>query len=113
MVEKVQNPKGNVTIGIIGKYTDWRDSYKSLSEALIHGGVANDVRVNMVYIDSEELENGKNQDLLRSVDGILVPGGFGERGIEGKIQAIEFARTENVPYFGICLGMQLAVIEYA
>ncbi|MCM2276474.1 MAG: CTP synthase [Oligoflexia bacterium] len=113
MVERIRKPKGEVTIGIVGKYTDWRDSYKSLSEALIHGGVANDVRVNMVYIDSEELEQGGNQELLRSVDGVLVPGGFGERGIEGKIKAIEFARTENVPYFGICLGMQLAVIEYA
>jgi len=112
MVEKIRNPKSEVTIGIVGKYTDWRDSYKSLSEALIHGGVANDVRVNMVYIDSEEIEKG-NRDLLRSVDAILIPGGFGERGIEGKILAIEFARTENVPFFGICLGMQLAVIEFA
>ncbi len=113
MVEKIKQPKGEVTIGIVGKYTDWRDSYKSLSEALVHGGIANDVKVNMLYIDSEELEKGKNQDLLKSVDGILVPGGFGERGIEGKIMAIEYARTENTPYFGICLGMQLAVIEYA
>lgn len=112
MVEKVKSPKGEVTIGIVGKYTDWRDSYKSLNEALIHGGVASDVRVNMVYIDSEELEKG-NMELLRSVDGVLVPGGFGERGIEGKIKAIEFARTENVPFFGICLGMQLAVVEFA
>jgi CTP synthase len=102
-----------VKIGIVGKYTDWRDSYKSLSEALIHGGVANDARVTMLYIDSEEIEQGKNLELLKSVDGILVPGGFGERGIEGKIKAAEFARKENVPYFGICLGMQLAVIEYA
>ena len=113
MVERVRKPKGEVTIGIVGKYTDWRDSYKSLSEALIHGGVASDVRVNMVYVDSEEIEQGKNLDLLRTVDGILVPGGFGERGVEGKIQAIEYARTGNVPYFGICLGMQLAVIEFA
>jgi CTP synthase len=113
MVEKIRKPKGEVTIGIVGKYTDWRDSYKSLSEALIHGGVANDVRVSMTYIDSEELEKGTNLELLRSVDGILVPGGFGERGVEGKIKAIEFARTENVPYFGICLGMQLMVIEFA
>jgi len=80
---------------------------------LVHGGVANDVRVNMIYIDAEEIENGKNLELLKTVDAILVPGGFGERGIEGKIKAIEFARTENVPYFGICLGMQLAVIEFA
>ena len=112
MVERIRKPKGEVTIGIVGKYTDWRDSYKSLSEALVHGGVANDVKVNMVYVDSEEIEQGK-LDLLNTVDGVLVPGGFGERGIEGKIKAIEFARTQNVPYFGICLGMQLAVIEYA
>ncbi len=113
MVEKIRKPKGEVTIGVVGKYTDWRDSYKSLSEALIHGGVANDVKVNMLYVDSEEIEKGTNLDLLRSVDGVLVPGGFGERGIEGKIKAAEFARTENVPYFGICLGMQLAVVEFA
>jgi len=112
MIEKIKHPKGEVTIGIVGKYTDWRDSYKSLSEALIHGGVANNVRVNMVYVDSEEIEKG-NFDVLRSVNGVLVPGGFGERGIEGKIKAIEYARTENVPYFGICLGMQLAVVEFA
>mgnify|MGYP001607822525 CR=1 FL=1 len=112
MVDRIRSPKSEVSIGIVGKYTDWRDSYKSLSEALSHGGVANQARVNMVYIDSEDIEKG-NTDLLREVDGILVPGGFGERGIEGKIQAIEFARTGGVPFFGICLGMQLAVIEYA
>ncbi len=113
MVERIRSPKGELTIGIVGKYTDWRDSYKSLSEALVHGGVANDVRVSMVYIDSEELEKGTNLDLLRKVDGILVPGGFGERGVEGKIRAAQFARTEGIPYFGICLGMQILVIEYA
>lgn len=113
MVERIRSPKGELTIGIVGKYTDWRDSYKSLSEALVHGGVANDVRVAMVYIDSEELEKGTNLDLLRKVDGILVPGGFGERGVEGKIRAAQFARTEGIPYFGICLGMQILVIEYA
>ncbi len=113
MVEKISRPQGEVTIGIVGKYTDWRDSYKSLSEALIHGGVANDVSVKMLYIDSEEIEQGQNLDLLKSVHGILVPGGFGERGIEGKIQSIEYARSHQIPYFGICLGMQLAVIEYA
>jgi CTP synthase len=112
MVQNIREPQGEVTIGIVGKYTDWRDSYKSLSEALVHGGVANDVRVNMVYIDSEEVEKG-SLELIKTVDGILVPGGFGERGVEGKIKAIEYARTEGVPYFGICLGMQLAVIEFA
>lgn len=113
MVSKILSPQGEVKIGIVGKYTDWRDSYKSLSESLIHGGVANDVRVNMLYIDAEELEKGNSVDLLKGVDGILVPGGFGERGIEGKIKAIEYARTKHVPFFGICLGMQLAVIEFA
>lgn len=113
MTEKVLKPQGEVVIGVVGKYTDWRDSYKSLSEALIHGGVANDVRVNMLYIDAEEIEKGNNLNLLDTVDGILVPGGFGERGIEGKIQSIQYARTHKTPYFGICLGMQLAVIEYA
>jgi CTP synthase len=112
MVDKITNPKGGVRIGIVGKYNDWRDSYKSLSEALIHGGVSNEVKVETVYIDAEEVEKG-NLDLLRSIDGVLVPGGFGERGIEGKIKAIEYARKEGVPFFGICLGMQLAVIEYA
>lgn len=112
MVDKLRKPKGEVRIGIVGKYTDWRESYKSLNEALIHGGVANDVHVDMVYIDSEEIEKGK-LDALTRVDAILVPGGFGERGIEGKIRAIEYARTEKVPFFGICLGMQLAVIEFA
>jgi CTP synthase len=112
MVEKIRKPKGEVTIGIVGKYVDWKDSYKSLAEALTHGGVANDVRVNAVYIDSEEIEKG-NLDALRSVDGVLVPGGFGDRGVEGKIKAIEYARTEGVPFFGICLGLQVAVIEFA
>lgn len=113
MMDKIRSPKGEVTIGIVGKYIDWRDSYKSLSEALVHGGVPNEVKVSMVYIDSEDIETGKNLELLRSVDGILVPGGFGERGIEGKIKAIEFARTQRIPFFGICLGMQLAVVEFA
>lgn len=112
MVEKILKPTSNVRIGIVGKYTDWRDSYKSLNEALIHGGVANDCKVETVYIDAEEVEKG-NFETLKSVDGVLVPGGFGERGIEGKIKAIEYARTENIPFFGICLGMQLASIEFA
>jgi CTP synthase len=112
VVEKVRHPKAEISIGIVGKYVDWRDSYKSLSEALVHGGVANDVKVNMVYIDSEEIEKGK-RELLSTVDGILVPGGFGERGIEGKIEAIRTARTGSIPFFGICLGMQLATVEYA
>jgi CTP synthase len=112
MVKTIRQPKAEITIGVVGKYTDWKDSFKSISEALIHGGVANEVRVKTRYIDSEEIEKG-SLDGLRSVDAILVPGGFGERGIEGKIRAIQFAREEKVPYFGICLGMQLAVIEFA
>ncbi len=112
MVEKVLHPKASVRIGIVGKYTDLHESYKSLSEALIHGGVANDAKVELVYIEAEEIEKG-NLEALKSIDGILVPGGFGERGTEGKIRAIEYARTEGVPFFGICLGMQLATIEFA
>ena len=113
MVEKVKNPTCTVVIGVIGKYTDGSDSYKSLSEALIHGGVANSVGVKMRFIDAEELQTGKSLDQLRAVDGILVPGGFGERGVEGKMRAIEYARVNNIPFFGICLGLQLAVIEFA
>ena len=112
MVEVIHKPKHEVKIGIVGKYTDWRDTYKSISESLVHGGVANQAKVVPVYIDSEVLENG-DLSALSGVNGILVPGGFGERGIEGKIKAIEFARNENIPFFGICLGMQLAVIEFA
>jgi CTP synthase len=112
MVETIHKPKTEVKIGIVGKYTDWRDTYKSISESLVHGGVANQAKVIPVYIDSEEIEKG-NLSALSEVNGILVPGGFGERGIEGKIRAIEMARTEGLPFFGICLGMQLATIEYA
>lgn len=112
MVNTIHKPKYETTIGIVGKYTDWRDTYKSISESLVHGGVANNSKVKPVYIDSEELEKG-NLSALDEVDAILVPGGFGERGIEGKIKAINYARTEGVPFFGICLGMQLATIEYA
>ncbi|MFZ9594589.1 MAG: CTP synthase [Bdellovibrionia bacterium] len=113
MLERLQKPSGEVKIAVVGKYTDWRDSYKSLSEALIHGGVANDVRVTVEYVDSEEIEKTGNSKALSMVDAILVPGGFGERGVEGKIAAIEYARVNRIPFFGICLGMQLAVIEYA
>ncbi len=112
MVEVIHKPKHEVKIGIVGKYTDWRDTYKSISESLVHGGVANHSSVIPVYIDSEEIEKG-NLKILQEVHGILVPGGFGERGIEGKIKAIEYARSEAIPFFGICLGMQLAVIEFA
>ena len=112
MVETIHKPKHEVKIGIVGKYTDIRDTYKSISESLVHGGVSNNTKVIPVYIDSEKLEKGDLSELA-TVSGILVPGGFGERGVEGKIKAIEYARVENIPFFGICLGMQLATIEFA
>ena len=112
IVAVARAPKEAVRIGIVGKYVSLTDSYKSLNEALQHGGIANDAKVELVYIDSEVLEKGDNE-ALNQVDGILVPGGFGERGTEGKIQAIRFARENKIPFFGICLGMQLAIIEYA
>ena len=112
MVDVIHHPKNEVKIGIVGKYTDWRDTYKSISESLVHGGVANNTKVVPVYIDSELLENG-DLSAISGVSGILVPGGFGERGIEGKIKAIEYARNEKIPFFGICLGLQLATIEFA
>jgi CTP synthase len=113
IVRKIKEPKHEVTIAIVGKYTGLKDSYKSLMEALIHGGIANDARVNLQWIDSEEIEVHGPERFLSEVDGILVPGGFGYRGIEGKIKAIKFAREKKIPYFGICLGMQCAVIEFA
>jgi CTP synthase len=113
LLDKIQHPTHEVTIGIIGKYVDLTESYKSLHEALVHGGVANDTRVNLRYVSAEELEQQSAEKLLDGLDGILVPGGFGKRGVEGKIKAITYARTNKVPFFGICLGMQLAVIEYA
>ena len=113
LVERVKNPKHKVNIGIVGKYIDLRESYKSLNEALVHGGVANDSRVTLSYIDSEEVETKGGEALLESADGILVPGGFGARGFAGKINAIKHARENRVPFFGICLGMQMAVVEFA
>ena len=108
-----RTPEGEVTIAIVGKYTGLKDAYKSLSEALAHGGLANKVRVNLDWIESEIFERGDPVPHLADVHGILVPGGFGARGAEGKIQAARFARERNVPYFGICFGMQMAVIEAA
>jgi CTP synthase len=113
LVERIRKPEGEVTIAVVGKYTHLLDAYKSLSEALAHGGVSNHVRVNMNWIDSEIFERPDTISHLEGVDGILVPGGFGERGSEGKIQAARFARERKVPYFGICFGMQMAVIEVA
>jgi CTP synthase len=110
---RINAPEGEVTIAVAGKYTGLQDSYKSLNEALVHGGIANKVRVNIKWVDAQTLENNTSMAMLDDVDGILVPGGFGKRGTEGKIKAIEFARTRKIPYFGICLGMQLAVVEAA
>lgn len=112
VVYNVENPLSTVKIGVVGKYTDLIESYKSLDEALRHGAVANQVQLEMVYIDAEEVEKGQLKDVSR-VDAILVPGGFGQRGTEGKIKAIQYARENNIPFFGICLGMQLAMIEFA
>jgi CTP synthase len=113
VIRKIKEPRHEVTIDIVGKYTGLKDSYKSLMEALIHGGIANDSRVNLNWIDSEEIEVHGPEKYLSEADGILVPGGFGYRGIEGKVKAIKFAREKKIPYFGICLGMQCAVIEFA
>ena len=113
IVDRLRNPARPVRIGIVGKYVNLVDSYKSLNEALIHGGIANEAKVELVYIDSEKLEDEAYVEELFSVDGILVPGGFGQRGIEGMIRAIEFARGRRIPFFGICLGMQVAIIEFA
>lgn len=111
--ERIRNPEGQVTIAIVGKYTGMKDAYKSLIEALAHGGVANKVRVNLDWIESEVFEKEDPAPYLEHVNGILVPGGFGQRGAEGKILAARFARERHVPYFGICFGMQMAVVEAA
>jgi len=112
VVDGIRNPEGHVTIAMVGKYTELTESYKSLNEALTHAGVKTASKVKIRYIDAEKLELGENQQ-LGEVDAILVPGGFGNRGVEGKIAAARFARENNVPYLGICLGMQVAVIDYA
>jgi CTP synthase len=114
IVRTIKAPKnGTVKIGIVGKYVSLIESYKSLNEALTHGGIANDCRVEPVFIDSESLETGNPDEILGAVDAILVPGGFGARGTEGKIEAVRYAREHRVPFFGICLGLQMAVIEFA
>ncbi|MCB1480762.1 MAG: CTP synthase [Rhodobiaceae bacterium] len=113
IVDRIRNPEGEVTIAIVGKYTGLKDAYKSLNEALMHGGIANKVRVNIEWIESEIFEKEDPTPFLEGVHGILVPGGFGQRGAEGKINAATFARVRHVPYFGICFGMQMAVIEAA
>ncbi len=111
LVNTIKNPKHSVTIAITGKYTDLTESYKSLHEALVHGGIANETKVDLRYISAEDLEKKNPVQLLEGCHGILVPGGFGIRGAEGKIRAINYARTNEIPFFGICLGMQLAVVE--
>jgi CTP synthase len=117
IIDRFKHPTGTVTIGIVGKYVHLVESYKSLNEALIHGGLKHRTRVQFRFINSEQLEGSDGEAqveaALRDVDGVLVPGGFGERGIEGKIRAIRYARENNRPFLGICLGMQLAVIEFA
>jgi CTP synthase len=113
VVQRATAPEGEVTIAVVGKYTGLLDAYKSLAEALAHGGIANNVRVNLKWLESEIFESDDTIHQLEDCHGILVPGGFGERGAEGKIQAAKFARERNVPYFGICFGMQMAVVEAA
>ena len=113
VVDRVKNPEGEVRIAVVGKYMQVKDSYKSLSEALTHGGLANNVKVKLEWIDSEVFERDDAAAFLENVDGILVPGGFGERGTEGKIGAVKFARERQVPFFGICYGLHMAVIEAA
>ncbi len=113
IVKRVKQPLKNVTIALVGKYVDLKESYKSLCEALTHGGIANDAKVSLCWVDSEEIEVKGAAEMLKGMDGILVPGGFGIRGVEGKIAAVKYARENRIPYFGICLGMQCAVIEVA
>ena len=113
ITSNVLSPKKNVNIGIIGKYVNLKDAYKSLDEALAHGGISNNLKVNLTRIDSENLKVGNLRSLLKNVSGVLIPGGFGKRGSEGKIAAIKYARLNNIPFFGICFGMQMAVIEAA
>jgi CTP synthase len=113
LLENILNPKAEVTIAIVGKYVDLTESYKSLNEALAHGGLPNKCRVRLTFVDSEKVTKENCAELLAGADGVLVPGGFGSRGIEGKICAVQYAREEKIPFFGICLGMHIAVIEFA
>ena len=113
IVDRLNSPKHIVKIGIVGKYVELQDSYKSMAEALIHGGIAHNAKVELQWIEAEEIEAKGAAATLGSIDGMLVPGGFGERGVEGKIQAIRYAREQKLPFFGLCLGLQCAVIEFA
>ncbi|MCZ2472176.1 CTP synthase [Aquirufa ecclesiirivi] len=112
-LSKLKNPKFEISIGLIGKYVELKDSYKSIAEAFIHAGVANEIKVNVKWISSETMDDENTQETLTGLDGILVAPGFGERGIQGKINAVKFARENKIPFLGICLGMQCAVIEFA
>lgn len=111
--QTLSNPDGEVKIAVVGKYTVLPDAYKSITEALVHGGIANQVRVKIRWVEAEDFETKEPEEVLRGANGILVPGGFGERGTEGKIKAVQYAREKDIPYFGICLGMQMAVVEAA
>ena len=113
LVSRIKKPKSRAKIALVGKYIELKESYKSLSEALVHGGVSNFSSIDILWIDAENLEEAPVDSALKEADGILVPGGFGERGVEGKIRAIQYAREEGVPFLGICLGMQCAVVEYS
>ena len=113
MVSRMKNPRDEVNIALVGKYTGLQDSYLSLSQALVHAGTSHNLKVNFLWVESQDIEQGNPKTILKDADGILVPGGFGVRGIEGKIKAVTFARTQKIPFFGICLGMQCATIEYA
>ena len=113
MVEKIKAPKETITVALVGKYIELKDAYLSVAESLRHGGIYNGVDVNIKWVHAEEINDGNGEEILKDVDGILVPGGFGDRGIDGKISAIKYARENNIPFFGLCLGMQLAVVEFA
>jgi len=114
IIEKVYRPsRGEVRIALVGKYVELKESYKSLNESLVHGGIANDCRVKIEFVDSQDVEAKGAEAMLGTMDAVLVPGGFGVRGTEGKIQAVKYAREKRKPFFGICLGLQMAVIEYA
>jgi CTP synthase len=113
IVRRVKNPAHEVKIGVVGKYIELQDAYKSVYESITHAGIANNTRVNIVRIDAEDLEKRNGLSILKGLDGILVPGGFGDRGTEGKIAAAKYARENKIPYYGLCLGLQIAVIEYA
>ncbi|MCX7999658.1 MAG: CTP synthase, partial [Leptospiraceae bacterium] len=113
IIYKIKNPQGSLKIAIVGKYISLQDAYRSIYESLSHGGIENNLKVEFVKLNPEDIEKKNLEEVFKDIAGILVPGGFGERGIEGKIRSIQYARTKNIPFFGICLGMQCAVIEFA